>query len=296
MPDAPPGAELAELMVRLGRDTASRRRRWSRPWTSRWATRSATRWRWTRRWPRCAATARPTSRELCAARRRRSWSATAPARAPALDSGAAHERYQRWVAAQGGDPDAPLPRAPVVVEVPAPARRRRAALPRLPGRRAGDGAGRRPRASRAHVVDHAVGVVVHRKRGDRVEAGEPLATVHARREADWMRWPRASRSATRRPSAGSLLLGESMPELPEVETVRRGLVKVLAGRELVGVEIRDGRLTAPADPTAVAHELLGAVVERRRPPRQVPADRPRRRPHAGQPSAHDRLVPPRRRS
>ena len=51
-----------------------------------------------------------------------------------------------------------------------------------------------------------------------------------------------------------------MPELPEVETVRRGLVKVLAGRELVGVEIRDGRLTAPADPMAVAHELLGAVV------------------------------------
>ena len=51
-----------------------------------------------------------------------------------------------------------------------------------------------------------------------------------------------------------------MPELPEVETVRRGLVKVLVGRELVGVDIRDGRLTAPADPTAVAHELLGAVV------------------------------------
>ena len=51
-----------------------------------------------------------------------------------------------------------------------------------------------------------------------------------------------------------------MPELPEVETVRRGLVEVLVGRELVGVDIRDGRLTAPADPTAVAHELLGAVV------------------------------------
>jgi formamidopyrimidine-DNA glycosylase len=51
-----------------------------------------------------------------------------------------------------------------------------------------------------------------------------------------------------------------MPELPEVETVRRGLVKVLVGRELVGVDIRDGRLTAPADRMAVAHELLGAVV------------------------------------
>jgi formamidopyrimidine-DNA glycosylase len=51
-----------------------------------------------------------------------------------------------------------------------------------------------------------------------------------------------------------------MPELPEVETVRRGLVPVLTGRELTHVEIRDGRLTAPADPDAVAHELLGAGV------------------------------------
>jgi formamidopyrimidine-DNA glycosylase len=51
-----------------------------------------------------------------------------------------------------------------------------------------------------------------------------------------------------------------MPELPEVETVRRGLVPVLAGHELTTVEIRDGRLTAPADPDAVAHDLLGAVV------------------------------------
>src|SRR5256885_4858302 len=52
-----------------------------------------------------------------------------------------------------------------------------------------------------------------------------------------------------------------MPELPEVETVRRGLVPALTGRELCDVEIRDGRLTAPADPQAVAHELRGAVVE-----------------------------------
>jgi formamidopyrimidine-DNA glycosylase len=53
-----------------------------------------------------------------------------------------------------------------------------------------------------------------------------------------------------------------MPELPEVETVRRGLQAVLPGHEVVHAEIRDGRLTAPADPYAVAHELLGAVVER----------------------------------
>jgi formamidopyrimidine-DNA glycosylase len=51
-----------------------------------------------------------------------------------------------------------------------------------------------------------------------------------------------------------------MPELPEVETVRRGLALALAGRTLEQVEIRDGRLTAPADPNAVAHALHGAGV------------------------------------
>jgi formamidopyrimidine-DNA glycosylase len=51
-----------------------------------------------------------------------------------------------------------------------------------------------------------------------------------------------------------------MPELPEVETVRRGLAVALTGRTLEQVEIRDGRLTAPADPDAVAHELHGAAV------------------------------------
>src|SRR5262245_43069812 len=52
-----------------------------------------------------------------------------------------------------------------------------------------------------------------------------------------------------------------MPELPEVETVRRGLEQSLAGRELVAVEIRGGRLTAAEDPDAVAHELHGARVD-----------------------------------
>jgi formamidopyrimidine-DNA glycosylase len=52
-----------------------------------------------------------------------------------------------------------------------------------------------------------------------------------------------------------------MPELPEVETVRRGLERVLAGHSLEGVEILDGRLTAPVDPAAVAHELHGVTVE-----------------------------------
>src|ERR1043165_9340949 len=52
-----------------------------------------------------------------------------------------------------------------------------------------------------------------------------------------------------------------MPELPEVETVRRGLAGALTGRALAHVEIRDGGRPAPADPDAVAHALHGAVVD-----------------------------------
>ncbi len=51
-----------------------------------------------------------------------------------------------------------------------------------------------------------------------------------------------------------------MPELPEVETIRRELSGVLEGRSFEHAQIRDGRLTAPADPQAVAHELLGRTV------------------------------------
>jgi formamidopyrimidine-DNA glycosylase len=46
-----------------------------------------------------------------------------------------------------------------------------------------------------------------------------------------------------------------MPELPEVETVRRRLEPVLLGRRFDRVEILDSRLTRPFDPTEVAAEL-----------------------------------------
>ena len=57
-----------------------------------------------------------------------------------------------------------------------------------------------------------------------------------------------------------------MPELPEVETVRRRLEPVLTGRRFAHVEIDDPRLTRPEDPAEVAAELTGervAAVERR---------------------------------
>jgi formamidopyrimidine-DNA glycosylase len=57
-----------------------------------------------------------------------------------------------------------------------------------------------------------------------------------------------------------------VPELPEVETVRRRLEPVLVGRRFDDVEIVDARLTRPDDPVEVAAELIGervAAVERR---------------------------------
>jgi formamidopyrimidine-DNA glycosylase len=52
-----------------------------------------------------------------------------------------------------------------------------------------------------------------------------------------------------------------VPELPEVETIRRQLGPHLEGRTLVGVEILDPRWTRPASPDDVQDGLRGRVVE-----------------------------------
>jgi formamidopyrimidine-DNA glycosylase len=52
-----------------------------------------------------------------------------------------------------------------------------------------------------------------------------------------------------------------MPELPEVETIRRQLAPHLAGRMLEEVEILDARWTRPESPEAVRAGLRGRVVE-----------------------------------
>jgi formamidopyrimidine-DNA glycosylase len=51
-----------------------------------------------------------------------------------------------------------------------------------------------------------------------------------------------------------------MPELPEVETVRRRLAPVLEGRRFETVQIDDPRLTRPLDREEVARELAGETV------------------------------------
>jgi formamidopyrimidine-DNA glycosylase len=53
-----------------------------------------------------------------------------------------------------------------------------------------------------------------------------------------------------------------MPELPEVETIRRQLAPVLEGRRIERVEVRDPRWCEPAPPEAVADALRGRLIER----------------------------------
>jgi formamidopyrimidine-DNA glycosylase len=53
-----------------------------------------------------------------------------------------------------------------------------------------------------------------------------------------------------------------MPELPEVETIRRQLAPHLEGRTIVEVEILDPRWTRPTPPELVEAALRGARVER----------------------------------
>ena len=100
----------------------------------------------------------------------------------AVVDGSAFGAYERWVHAQGGDPDeAALPKAPFVREVLAP---RGGYVERLAALPVGVaalhlGAGRR---AKDDAIDHAVGVVCLKKRGDAVDEGEPLAEIHARDE------------------------------------------------------------------------------------------------------------------
>jgi pyrimidine-nucleoside phosphorylase len=100
----------------------------------------------------------------------------------AVADGSAHEVYERWVRAQGGDPDpAALPKAPVIREVFASrggyVQRVAALAVGLAGVHLGAG-----RLMKDDAVDHGVGIVCLKKRGDAVQDGEPLAEIHARDE------------------------------------------------------------------------------------------------------------------
>jgi thymidine phosphorylase len=100
-----------------------------------------------------------------------------------LRDGTALDAYERWIRAQGGDPaEDALPRAPVTETVTAD---RSGYVGRLRALGIGTAAVRlgAGRTTKDDAIDHAVGIVCLRKRGDRVEAGEALAEIHAREES-----------------------------------------------------------------------------------------------------------------
>jgi pyrimidine-nucleoside phosphorylase len=105
----------------------------------------------------------------------------------AVEDGSALAMYERWIAAQGGDPaEAALPTAPLVRQVEASqdgfVRAIGAIEVGMTALRLG--AGRRTKDER---IDHAVGVRCLKKRGDAVRAGEPIAEVHGRDDASTKR-------------------------------------------------------------------------------------------------------------
>jgi pyrimidine-nucleoside phosphorylase len=101
----------------------------------------------------------------------------------ATTDGTGEAVWRRWIEAQGGTADeSALPVAPVVREVTSPRAGHVHALSAIGIGNAAVhlGAGRR---TKEDDVDHAVGIVCHAKRGAQVGAGDVLATVHARTEA-----------------------------------------------------------------------------------------------------------------
>jgi pyrimidine-nucleoside phosphorylase len=103
--------------------------------------------------------------------------------AQVIADGSAFAAYERWIRAQGGDPDeAALPTAPVVRELSSPLAGYVADLGAVAVGQAALhlGAGRR---TKEDEIDYSVGIVCLRKPGDRVAEGEPLAEIHAAAEA-----------------------------------------------------------------------------------------------------------------
>ncbi|HKJ27123.1 MAG TPA: thymidine phosphorylase [Anaerolineales bacterium] len=105
-----------------------------------------------------------------------------------LENGKAWEYFRRLVEVQGGDVsyvDNPekLPKAKLIETVPAP---RSGYLTQVHARIIGEmavvlGAGR---LEKNQAIDHAVGIEVHHKVGDKVEKDQPLFTIHADKEDD----------------------------------------------------------------------------------------------------------------
>jgi thymidine phosphorylase len=98
--------------------------------------------------------------------------------ADALRDGSAMDAWCRMISAQGGDPDAELPRAAETHQVTSPAT---GVLTRLDAYGVGLAAWRlgAGRARKEDPVSFGAGVICHAKPGEQVTAGQPLLTLHA---------------------------------------------------------------------------------------------------------------------
>jgi thymidine phosphorylase len=97
--------------------------------------------------------------------------------ADALKDGRAMDVWRRMIAAQGGDPDAPLPVAKETHQIPAPGS---GVLARLDALQIGIAAWRlgAGRARKEDSVQAAAGIEMHAKPGAVLRAGDPLMTLH----------------------------------------------------------------------------------------------------------------------
>jgi pyrimidine-nucleoside phosphorylase len=95
-----------------------------------------------------------------------------------IADGSALARFERMLTAQGGRLAEGLPTAPVQVALPAPSAGWVVAIDALEVGYASVelGAGR---LRKGEPIDHAAGIVIELQVGDRVEAGRPLAVIHA---------------------------------------------------------------------------------------------------------------------
>src|ERR1700742_4205165 len=103
-------------------------------------------------------------------------------------------------------------------------------------------------------------------RGLRVtEAAATTESSPMSARACWRGWPaaptRASCPGARSWDPARLPLIDRVPELPEVETIRRQLAPHLEGRTLQKVEILDARWTRPDAPWPIQDALRGRVVQ-----------------------------------
>lgn len=104
----------------------------------------------------------------------------------ALESGRALDKFKQFIVNQGGDPDVAdhpdkLPQARYRIELPA---KKSGVVSEMAADEIGLaamllGAGR---ATKEDKIDFAAGIVLHKKVGDPVAAGESLATIHSDRE------------------------------------------------------------------------------------------------------------------